>query len=57
LIYAKIVIDKSISKKKTTHIVPINQYQKIIFCMQLDSFQMITIYLALTKKKYKAKKI
>jgi site-specific recombinase XerD len=51
------IIIKVYLKNKTTRIVPINQYQKMIFeSMQLDSFQMIIIYLALTKKKYKAKK-
>jgi hypothetical protein len=38
--------------------VPINQYQKNDFeSMQLDSFQMIIIYLALTKKKIYKKNI
>jgi integrase len=52
-----ITIDKSISKNKTTRIVPINQYQKLIFkSMELDSFQNDYYLFGTYKEKYKAKK-
>lgn len=50
-------IDKSIAKNKTSRVVPINQYQKVIFnSMKLDDFQSDFYLFGTYDEKFKPKK-